>query len=189
MNQKLDELIAEGDALQWQTDPADTITVAEAIEREFVKIGTFTGSEWHSNYGASGMVFVVRNGQETPIYQSNLAILIENEWTEIEPRGHGKWCKAIYHVPHGTLLRLYSISTHKGVPDGGGSAYLLVDRNAPTVRASGEGYQNRMGAVYGRLKRIAFAEFALHGLDVRPTWRKYYRDDKINVALMEDEHA
>lgn len=186
-NQKLNELITDGERRQWQTDPDNTITVAQAIENEFVEIGTFTGSEWHSSYGASGMVFVIEDGQETPIYQSKVAVLVEDEWTEIEPRGHGKWCKAIYRVPNGTLLRLYAMATHKGVPDGGGSAYFIADKNMPRIGADGQGYLDRIGTLYGRLRRIPFAEFANYGLNVRPSWRKYYRDDKIDVTLMEDE--
>ena len=141
-------------------------------------IRTFTGSEWHTSYGAKAQVFVGK--EETPIYQSPEAKLLDQEWTDIQRGKHGKWVEATYEVPDGTIVKLFAISTWRGRPNGGGSAFFIVDESAPAIIAQGDGYSGRVGTLEGPLHLISLDDLAEHGIEVDPKYRRYYKD-KITV--------
>jgi hypothetical protein len=142
------------------------------------QITTFTGREWHTSYGAKAQVFVGK--EETPIYQAPEAKLLDQEWMDIQRGKHGKWVEAIYEVPDGTIVKLFAISTWRGRPNGGGSAFFIVDNEAPVIIAQGEGYSDRIGTLEGPLRPIALDDLIEYGIEVAAKHRRYYKD-KITV--------
>lgn len=152
-------------------------------------IVTFTGSEQHSSYGARGIVYVVeplKNPSEQVIYQSPVATLLDQEWLEVQ---NGKWVTSKYEVPDGTLLRLQSMATRKGMPYSGGSAYLLVNSYFAQVKAEGDGYKDRIGSVSGPLQELSFEELSHLGISIPAKYKHYYRNKVVVSSLKKEKPA
>lgn len=141
-------------------------------------IKTMTGSEWHSSYGAKGMVFVVKEGQEIPVYQA--FVPEEQEWTDVQRGKHGKWCETEYEIPEGTILKLFAIQTWRNTPNGGGGAYFVVDSKAQEITAAGEGYGEHVGSLSGTLRHIPYEEAKKQSL-INKKYAQYYKDGKISI--------
>jgi hypothetical protein len=157
------------------------------------RITTYTGSEWHSSYGAKGHVFVFnsRTKQETLIFTAPGIEKIDEEWTNVQEGTHGRWCESTWEVPNGAIIKVFSISTRKDVPYGGGSAYLIVDETQPEMIAVGDGYQGNAGSARGPLALIPFDEIESRlGIKIDPKHKKYFRD-KVSLipVTQEEEHA
>lgn len=152
-----------------------------------MRISTYTGSEWHTSYGAKGHVFVVdlETKQETPIYESPTATLVDQDWYDVQGGKHGKWCQAEYEVPEGTILKLFAIATWRGRPNGGGGAYLRVDAQAPEATAEGEGYGARAGSITGPITMLSLDEVAQNGIVIPAEYKKYYRKNGVTIQQKE----
>lgn len=153
------------------------------------EITTYTGSEWHTSYGAKGHVFVVNpeTKQETPIYEAkSVATLVDQDWYDVMSGKHGKWCEAKYEIPDGTILKLFSISTWRGRPNGGGGAYLKVDSSLLGESiAQGDGYGGNVGSIMGRVSMLTSEEIAALGIAIPAEYKRYYREGKVTITACE----
>lgn len=156
-----------------------------------VEITTYTGSEWHTSYGAKGHVFVVdlETKRETPIYESSIAKLVDQDWYDVQGGKHGKWCEATYQVPEGTILKLFAISTWRGRPNGGGGAYLRIDASQPTATAEGDGYGERAGSVTGQMVMLSLDEIVQLGITIPAEYKRYYRNNGVSLTVKEQENV
>lgn len=153
-----------------------------------VRITTNTGNDQHSSWGAVGQVFVITFKDdvavdETPIYKSSVAVLDDQEWRD---GLNNKWCQAEYDIPDGTYIKLYAMSTRRGIPRGGGSMYFKVDAAAPVISAQGDHYQGRRGWVRGPLIPIPLVDLKDHGLNVPAKYKTYYKPGRIEVISVDD---
>jgi hypothetical protein len=72
-----------------------------------------TGSEQHTTERRSAQVYIVHNGEETPLWRV-LQATSKQEWIEVGNKGsHGKWCTADYAISVGTKLKFVATANKK----------------------------------------------------------------------------
>lgn len=132
-----------------------------------MEINIFSGSEWHTSYGAYGKVQVLKDGQLVPHFKVSGCDTNWDDVVEIGNHGkHGKWIPAVVDLEPGTLIYVEGSSTWRGKAQEKGRGWFEVVADGPQISISTPGYSGRNLEVSGNLRRLECVEMKERELPV-----------------------